>query len=222
MRRKLPVGPPNSGSPPVRQRSPSELSSGPSLRHPRRVVARRKIGEARRARPFVCPADAGRLLVLARLGRLQQGKTEFPIGGNDFLSLRCERRNPAIGWIDDQRSARARAFERHEHIIVGAGHVALGPALRTPLATEHFRPHSIQFGALRLREHFLVRVLGGALQRRSCFVGPNALQVGFTPRCFQRWRCGGSCRRLSPRHCREHRNRRAGSHRSDSDPYHQA
>src|SRR5215467_2883148 len=40
MRRKLPVGAPNSGSPPVRQRSASAPSSGPSCRFIRAVLYR--------------------------------------------------------------------------------------------------------------------------------------------------------------------------------------
>ena len=38
IRRKLPVAPPNSGSPAVRQRSANKLSSGPSLRFMRAVL----------------------------------------------------------------------------------------------------------------------------------------------------------------------------------------
>src|SRR5215475_15632724 len=40
IRRKLPVAPPNSGNPAVRQRSGNELSSGPSLRFIRAVLYR--------------------------------------------------------------------------------------------------------------------------------------------------------------------------------------
>src|SRR5437764_8670752 len=41
IRRKLPLLVPNSGIPPVRQRSANELSSGPSLRFMRAVLYRR-------------------------------------------------------------------------------------------------------------------------------------------------------------------------------------
>ena len=131
---------PNSGSPPVRQRSANEPSSGPSLRFMRAgVVARRRFRKSRRGRRIVFAAAARRLLVLAGLGRLQQGETKFPLGGGDLLRLRRQRRNPAIGRIDDQRRARAGALDGHEHVVVGAGDVALGPALRTLVAAEQRR-----------------------------------------------------------------------------------
>ena len=47
----------------------------------------------------------------------------------------------------------------------------------------------LQFGALCLGEKFLVRILGGALQRRVSFVGPDSLQIGFAPGRFQRGGC---------------------------------
>src|SRR6202162_3075980 len=103
IRRKLPLLVPNSGSPPVRQRSASELSSGPS----------------RRARWTVFPSATGRLLVLAGLGRLQQGETKLPLRGGNLLSLWRQRRNPAIGRIDNQRRARAGALEGHKYIVIG-------------------------------------------------------------------------------------------------------
>ena len=142
MRRKLPVGPPNSGMPPVRQRSAERAVLRTVVAvHPRRVVARRLLGKSRRARRIVGPAVAGRLLVLAGLGRLQQGEPKRPVGGDDLLGLRGERRQPAVGRIDDQRRARAGVLEGDEYVVVGAGDVALGAALRAPLAAEHFGPH---------------------------------------------------------------------------------
>ena len=103
--------PPNSGSPAVRQRSGNAPSSGPSWRFMRcSVVAGRKFRESRRGRRIVFAAVARHRLVLAGLGRLQQGETKFPLGGGDLLSLRRQRRNPAIGRIDDQRRARAGAL----------------------------------------------------------------------------------------------------------------
>src|SRR5277367_6041427 len=150
--------------------------------HARGGVARWKFGKSRRARWIVFSSATGRLLVLAGLGRLQQGETKLPLRGGNLLSLWRQRRNSAIGRIDNQGRARAGALEGHEHIVIGARDVALGAALGTPLATEQFRSLSINFGSLRLGEKLLVRVSGGALQRRVGFVGPNALQVGFAPR----------------------------------------
>ena len=98
----------------------------------RGVVARRKFRESRRGRRIVLAAAAGRLLVLARFGRLQQGETKFPFGGGNLLSLRRQRRNPAIGRIDNQRRARAGALHGHEHLVVGAGDVE--PRSRAPHA----------------------------------------------------------------------------------------
>jgi hypothetical protein len=84
-------------------------------------------------------------------------------------------------------------FWTHEQCVVGAGDVELGAAFHTPVAAEQRRSLLIQFGPLRLGENFLVRVLGGALQGRVGFVGPNALQIGFAPGRFQSWvwRSGG-------------------------------
>jgi hypothetical protein len=66
----------------------------------------------------------------AGLRRLQQGETKLPLGASKLLSLRRQRRHPAIGRIDDQGRARAGPLEGHEHIVIGARDVALGPALR--------------------------------------------------------------------------------------------
>src|ERR1700730_16681511 len=76
-----------------------------------RVVAGSPFPEFRRRRRIVLPTAAGRRLVLAGIGRQQQGETKFPLGGGHLLSLRRQRRNPAVGWIDDQRRARAGALE---------------------------------------------------------------------------------------------------------------
>src|SRR5436190_12581291 len=73
--------------------------------HARGGVAGLKFGKTRRARRVVFPSAAGRLLVLAGLGRLQQGETKLPLGGGKLLSLWRQRRNPAIERIDDQRRA---------------------------------------------------------------------------------------------------------------------
>ena len=141
--------------------------------HARGVVTRRRFGTSRRARRIVFPSAAGGLLVLAGLGRLQHRETKLPLGAGPLLGLRRQRRNPAVGRIDDQRRARAGALEGHEHIVIGARNVALGAALGAPLAAEHFRSQPIQFGALCRGEKFLVRVPGGSLQRR----GVSSVQI---------------------------------------------
>src|SRR5262249_31127923 len=93
----------------------------------------------------------------------------------------------------------------YEQVVVGAGDVELGPALLAIVLAEDCRPLCIQFGALRLGEEFLVRIFGGALQRRVGFIPPDALQIGVAPggcqRCCQGWGWGGRGWRLSVRPC---------------------
>src|SRR5438552_5291035 len=136
-------------------------------------------------------------------------------GGGQLLSLWRQRRQPAIGRIDNQRCARAGALHGREHRVVGAGDVELGPALHTLVAAQQRRSLLIQFGSLRLGKKFLVRKPGGALQGRIGFVGPNALQIGFAPGHFQRWR-----RSLSRRPWNGDDG--ADSDRGDRDRYHRA
>src|SRR5215475_11885855 len=93
IRRKLPIPTPKSGSPPVKQRSANELSSGPSLRFIPPVL-KRGGRSARRGRRIVIPTAADRRLGLASVRRLQQGEAIFPLGGGDLLSFRRQRRNP--------------------------------------------------------------------------------------------------------------------------------
>jgi hypothetical protein len=64
---------------------------------------------------------------------------------------------------------------RYENVVVGTGDVKLGPAFRTLVLAGQRRPLRIQFGSLRFGEEFLVRILGGTLQGRVGFVGPDAL-----------------------------------------------
>src|SRR5262249_59201836 len=70
------------------------------------VVGRRMSRAPRGGGGIVFPAATHQPLVLACLGRLQQGEVKFAIGGSRLLSLRRQRWNPAIGWIDNQRRAR--------------------------------------------------------------------------------------------------------------------
>jgi hypothetical protein len=55
-----------------------------------RVVARWGFGEPGRGRRIVLASRAGRQLVLACLGRLQQSMAKFPIGGGRLLSLQSQ------------------------------------------------------------------------------------------------------------------------------------
>ena len=60
-------------------------------------------------------------------------RTGSPVSTGAALGLRRQRRNPALGRIDNLRGARADALHGQEYRVVGAGDVALGPALQTPV-----------------------------------------------------------------------------------------
>src|SRR5262249_47807746 len=143
------------------------------------VVAGRKLRELRHGRRIVLAAAAGRRLVSAGIGRLQQRDTKFPLGGGNLLRLRGQRRHSAIGRINDPRGAGAGALERHALRIGGAGDTGRSPVLRAPArfasVDEHRRSRFIQFSALGGGEKLLGSILGGPLQRRVGFVGPDAL-----------------------------------------------
>jgi hypothetical protein len=62
-------------------------------------VATRSFRAARRGRRILFPACAARQPLFARIGRLHQGKAKFPIGRRRLLSLRRQRREPAIGLV---------------------------------------------------------------------------------------------------------------------------
>jgi hypothetical protein len=117
---------------------------------------------------------------------LQQGQTKFAFGGDDFLSLWRELRNPAIAWIDDPGRAHAAVLPGDEEVVAGAGDVELGPALLAIVLAAQRRALGIQFGSLRVGEKFLACIFGGALQGRVGFVQPNALQIGVAPRRLRR------------------------------------
>src|SRR5947208_1679577 len=141
--------------------------------HARGVVARGKLCAPRRGRRIVLAAGTVPVLVLASLGRLQQGETKSPFGGGELLSLCRHLWNPAIGRIDNHRRARAGVLPGYEQLVIGAADVELGPALRTPVFASQRRPLSIQLGPLRRGKKFLVRKSGGALLRRIGFLRPN-------------------------------------------------
>src|SRR5215471_5834793 len=120
-----------------------------------RVVMGNRFGSSRRRRRFVMAPHAGRQLIFAGIGRLQQGETERSIRGRRLLSLCGERRKPAIGRIDDLRSARPRPLGRTERRpIIGRIDLAFSRE-----AGESRRPSLVQFSALRLGEKLLVRQL---------------------------------------------------------------
>jgi hypothetical protein len=90
---------------------------------------------------------------------LQQGETEFPVGGGRLLSLRGQLRNPAVRRIDDPRRSRPGVLRGREHCqVISAGELAIGGA-----PAEQCRSLFVQFLPLRLGEKFLVRILGRAL-----------------------------------------------------------
>src|SRR5215831_15734482 len=87
--------------------------------HACRVVTRRKLLEPGRARRIVLASVTCRLLVLACLGRLQQGNAKCAFASGELLRLRRHRWKPPIGRIDNPRCAHARALDRREYGIVG-------------------------------------------------------------------------------------------------------
>jgi hypothetical protein len=152
--------------------------------------------------------------------------TEFPLGSGNLLSLCGRRRQAAIGRIDDPRRARAGALERREQRVVGASDIRFGPALRALVSADQPRSHSIHLGSLCLGKEFLVREPGRALQRRVGLVGPDALQIGFTPGRFQRWgrrqHRAGRRRNLSLQVCDGCRYGGADTSRGNGDHRHRA
>jgi hypothetical protein len=176
------------------------------------VVAGRLLQKTLRGRRIVFAAGAGPVLDLARLGRLQQGQTEFPFGAGGLRSRRRQRRNPAVGRIHDLGRARPGVFPGDEKVVVGAGDVKLGAALPAIVLAAQVRPRRIQFGTLRLGEELLVPIPGGTLQRRVGLVQPDALQIGVAPRRLQRRGRGRSPRRLCLRSLGQ---RRAGRYQHE-------
>src|SRR5437762_12829077 len=150
--------------------------------HARRVVASRKLCAPRRGGGIVLAAGTSGQIEFAGLRRLHQGKTKVPIGGGNLLSLRRHGRDSAIGRIDNRRRALAGALHGPKYVVVSAGDVELAPTRATLVAAAHLRPCSVEFRPLSLREEFLVRKPGGALQGRVVLDRPNPMQIGFAPR----------------------------------------
>ena len=107
-------------------------------------------------------------------GEFRFEQTQLAIGGYRLLSLRRQRRHPAIGRIDNQRRSRPGALAGYAYRIVGAGDIGLGSVLRTHVR-ERCAPRFVQLGSLCFGEKFLVRIFGRALQGRIKFCSPNSL-----------------------------------------------
>src|SRR5262245_29104682 len=149
------------------------------------VVARRALGAPWRGRWIEFAAATSGCSALACFSRLQQSETKLPMDGCKLLSVRRERRHPAIGRIDNQRRPCADALDREKHRIVAPGDVHFGAPLLALVARKHCRSLAIELGALFFGEEFLARISGEALQGRIGFIGPDALQIGLTPRRFR-------------------------------------
>ena len=177
--------------------------------HARGVVAGRTLVAPRHRRGrIVLAARAAGQLGLAGLRRPHQRHAEVPVSGRNLLRLRRRRRNPTVGRIEDQRGAPAGAFERPEHVVVGAGDVALTALLAAVVAAAQGGALPVECGALGIGEEFLVGIFGRALERRIGLDRPDALQIGLAPGCLQR--------RGSRRLCRGPRD----GHRDDADRGH--
>jgi len=81
----------------------------------------------------------GKTALKLSMNKYLTGYGTFAIGGNNRCSLWGQRRYPAIGRVDNQRRARAKALHGHEHRIVAARDVGLAAARRTCVPGEHRR-----------------------------------------------------------------------------------
>src|SRR5215467_2405800 len=140
------------------------------------IVARWQIGVPRRGRRVILSAVTSRRFALARFGRLQQGETEFPVGGSSGASLWQQWRKPAIGWVDNQRGTLTDTLVGQEYcVVVRTRDVELCSGLCGPLFAVELRPLFIDFVPLRFGEKFLVRKPWGALEGCIKFGRPNTL-----------------------------------------------
>src|SRR5262249_11726582 len=121
------------------------------------MIARRWFGKSRRGRRVVFAAGANRLLVLARLGRLQQREEKFPIDRGGALGCRGLRRSTGGGRVANPPGGGADGLD------VGAADVSRGATFRTWVGAIVGRPPCVQFAPLRLGEEFLIRVAGRTL-----------------------------------------------------------
>jgi hypothetical protein len=99
--------------------------------------------------------------------------------GCAFLPLRCQRRESAVGRIDDQRSAQIQAVWGLTSIQPELSEVIMDVGNRARHRLLGFLRRSFLFRLQRFvsRIELLVDVLG-TLQRRVSGVGPEALKVG--------------------------------------------
>ena len=126
--------------------------------------------------------SAAARLVLAVWGGLEEGEPKRQFGLLPFLSLRGERRNPAVGRVYNQRRPPARSSHRHKHRVVRTADIRCGPRLRALVASQICRPLRIERGDLLLGEKLPARVFSRAFERNLEVGGPDALQVRLAPR----------------------------------------
>ena len=106
---------------------------------------------------------------------------------------------------------------RLEQAVIRAGYIKFRAALHTLVAAQQCGTFPIQFLPLCRREKLLVCIFRRTLQGCVRLIGPDALQIGFAPRRFQRRILGaGFGRRLGHRE----RKRKGGNRgRRKSDRY---
>jgi len=75
---------------------------------------------------------------------------------------------------------------RLEQAVIGAGYIEFCAALYTLVAAQQRGTFPIQLFPLSRSEKLLVRIFWRTLQWCVRLIGPDALQIGFAPRRFQR------------------------------------
>jgi hypothetical protein len=126
-------------------------------------LQQRRFGKPRRRRRIVRAAGAHRLLVLAGVGRLQQGEEKFPVGRGGALGVWRLRRQAAIGWINNYRRARAGALDSQERCVLHDAVIKRARSLLTRVVAIVGCALSVQYLPLRFVEEFLVGVPGRTL-----------------------------------------------------------
>src|SRR5262249_4706909 len=112
------------------------------------MVARRWFRKSRRGHGIVLAASANRLLVLARVGRLQQREENCRLAGGGAGARRGQRRPPAVGRIDNHRGARAYALDGQERRVVGPADVSRAATFLTWVGAVVGCASSVQFPPL--------------------------------------------------------------------------
>src|SRR5258705_716222 len=125
------------------------------------------------------------MVVLARRRGLEERELKLSKGSPCLLSLRRQRRDSCVGWIDDERGAPAdRQVHRKRFLAEFAVDVPLGArraAVLGAVAADDVGNLPIDLGAFVVRQELLVRVSGGPLQRDIDIPGPDSLEVRFAP-----------------------------------------